>query len=270
MSSETISVIIADDSEFLRKSISDILSTNELIKIEDYAKNGLEAVNLVKKHHPDVLILDLIMPEMNGLDAFKQIMDYSPTPTIILSAINPQNMDTSIQALLMGAFDYVIKPGGLGAKNLPKFKEELLAKVLLASKSQIKKIFETEINLSKKTYIRQEIVSETFKFGQYINKLEPIQETEENTQLDVPTTKKPKETIEVKIKPKIKEIDAKKETSVEIIKEIIKKKEDKAVKAEITKQPTKTTVEKPKNTIKPLERKSKFIVKSKIKRNKVL
>jgi len=270
MSSETISVIIADDSEFLRKSITNILSTDETIKIADYAKNGLEAVKLVKKFRPDVLILDLIMPEMNGLDAFKEIMDYNPTPTIILSAVNPQHMDTSIQALLMGAFDYVIKPGGLGAKNLPRFKEELLAKVLLASKSQIKKIFETENNISKNTYIRQELVSETFKFGKYINKLEPIQETEENKQIDLTVAKKSKKTIEVKIEPITKEIDTKRELLVEVINEPIKEKKVKAIQAKVTEQSTKTTVEKPKDRIKPLKYISKSIAKSKIKRNKVL
>ncbi|MFX1337004.1 MAG: chemotaxis-specific protein-glutamate methyltransferase CheB [Promethearchaeota archaeon] len=270
MSSETISVIIADDSEFLRKSITNILSTDEKINIADYAKNGIEAVKLVKKYRPDVLILDLIMPEMNGLDAFKEIMDYNPTPTIILSAVNPQNMDTSIQALLMGAFDYVIKPGGLGAKNLPRFKEELLAKVLLASKSQIKKIFATENNLSKKTYIRQELVSETFKFGKYINKLEPIKETEKITQKEGHTANKPIETIQVKIMPEIKEINQQKEPPVKIIKEPIKQQVNTSTTTEVAEQSTKTVVEKPKNKIKSLDRISKSILKSKIKRDKVL
>jgi two-component system chemotaxis response regulator CheB len=270
MSSGTISVIIADDSEFLRKSITNILSTDETIKIADYAKNGLEAVNLVKKFRPDVLILDLIMPEMNGLDAFKEIMDFNPTPTIILSAVNPQNMDTSIQALLMGAFDYVIKPGGLGAKNLPRFKKELLAKVLLASKSQIKKIFEAENNINKKTYLRQELVSETFKFGKYINKLEPIQETEDTTQIDIPVAKRPKENIEVKIKPTIKDTDKKKEILGKVIKEKIKGREVKTIKSEVSEQVIKTSVEKSKDTTTPLKQKSRSIIKKEAKRNKVL
>ncbi|TFG26489.1 MAG: chemotaxis-specific protein-glutamate methyltransferase CheB [Promethearchaeota archaeon] len=217
---EMIKVLIADDSEYLRKSISTILSNDQSIKIVDYAKNGKEAVNLVKQHHPDVLILDLIMPEMNGLDAFKQIMDLNPTPTIILSAINPQNMDTSIQALLMGAFDYVIKPGGLGAKNLPKFKEELLTKVLLASQSQIKRIFEKEHDLYKRPYIRQEIVSETFKFGQYINKLEPIQEIEDTKVIISIDTNSPKEPLAAELEPVKEDIVLKKEAMKSNIEQI--------------------------------------------------
>ncbi len=181
----SINVLIADDSQYLRKSISDILKKHDLINIVDYAKDGIEAVSLVKKYSPDVLVLDLVMPKMNGLDAFKLIMESHPTPTVILSAISPKNLDSSIQALLMGAFDYIIKPGGLGAKDLPRFREELLAKVLLASQSQIKKIFKTEENLlSKRRSLRQEMVDRIFDFGQYINQLKPIEELEEKREID--------------------------------------------------------------------------------------
>ena len=175
----SIDVIIADDSAYLRKSIADILKNHKLINIVDYAKNGEEAIKLIRKHSPDVLILDLLMPKMNGLDAFKMIMEECPTPTVILSAISPKNLDSSIQALLMGAFDYIIKPGGIGAKDLPRFREELLGKVLLASQSQIKRIFQKENgDLEKPKSLRQEIVNEVFDFGQYLNRLSPIQEVE--------------------------------------------------------------------------------------------
>ena len=95
----SIKVVVADDSAFLRKSITDILSEEKTVTIVDTAVNGIEAVEKVNKHRPDVLVLDLIMPEMDGLEAFKRIMDDYPVPTIILSAINPQNMDASVQAL---------------------------------------------------------------------------------------------------------------------------------------------------------------------------
>ena len=177
----SIDVIIADDSAYLRKNIAEILKGHELINILEYAKDGEETVKFVKKLSPDVLVLDLLMPKMNGLDAFKMIMEERPTPTVILSAISPKNLDSSIQALLMGAFDYIIKPGGIGAKDLPKFREELLSKVLLASQSQIKRIFkkEDEDYINPK-FLRQEIIDEIFEFGQYLNTLTPIQEVDHN------------------------------------------------------------------------------------------
>ena len=181
----TIDVLIADDSQYLRKSIADILKEHDSIKIVDYAKDGIEAVKFVKKYSPDVLVLDLVMPKKNGLDAFKEIMEVQPTPTVILSAVSPKNLDSSIQALLMGAFDYIIKPGGIGAKDLPRFRKELLAKVLLASQSQIKKIFKKDGNILRKSRsLRQEMVDRIFDFGQYLNRLEPIQEIEEQQDHD--------------------------------------------------------------------------------------
>ncbi|MFX0003326.1 MAG: chemotaxis-specific protein-glutamate methyltransferase CheB [Candidatus Hodarchaeota archaeon] len=200
----SINVLIADDSQYLRKSISDILKQHDLINIVDYAKDGVEAVKFVKKYCPDVLVLDLVMPKMNGLDAFKLIMEENPTPTVILSAISPKNLDSSIQALLMGAFDYIIKPGGLGAKDLPRFREELLAKVLLASQSQIKKIFKTEDKLlGKRKSLRQEMVDWIFDFGQYINRLTPIEETEEKRETDSFEIMKVKAILKEEIQPEI-------------------------------------------------------------------
>ncbi len=200
----TIDIIVADDSQYLRKSIADILKEHELINIVDFAKDGKEAVYLVKKHSPDVLVLDLVMPKMNGLDAFKIIMEEHPTPTVILSAISPKNLDSSIQALLMGAFDYIIKPGGIGAKDLPRFREEVLAKVLLASQSQIKRIFQKEENLLKKgRSLRQDMVNRIFDFGQYLNRLTPIQEIEEEQKHDTFEIMKVKAILKEEIKPEV-------------------------------------------------------------------
>ena len=198
----SIKVVVADDSAFLRKSITDILSEEKSVTIVDTAVNGIEAVEKVNQHRPDVLVLDLIMPEMDGLEAFKRIMDDYPVPTIILSAINPQNMDASVQALLMGAFDYIVKPGGIGAKDLPRFREELRSKVLLASQSQIKKIFSKESSKRKTTTLRQQRVNETFEFGLYLKDVKPIEE--EKAEKVEPVKKRaiqPKpETVKTKVK----------------------------------------------------------------------
>lgn len=191
----SVNVLIADDSAFVRKVISDIISKDKRINIVDHAANGKEAIELVKKHEPDVLLLDLLMPKMNGLEAFEQIMNNTPTTTIILSAISPQNMDASIQALLMGAFDYIIKPGGLGAKDLPKFRKELLKKVLLASKSQIRRILKESNLLNRKTYMRQEIVSNVFEFGKYLKNIKPIQEDKKEVIHEIEPSLKSKKKI---------------------------------------------------------------------------
>ncbi|MCK4286169.1 MAG: response regulator, partial [Candidatus Lokiarchaeota archaeon] len=107
----TVKVLIADDSSFQRKIISEMLSEHEKIEVVYLARDGVEAVEKVKELKPDVVLLDILMPRMDGLAALKQIMKDHPTPTIIFSVLDPITLDASIQALLLGAFDYIIKPG---------------------------------------------------------------------------------------------------------------------------------------------------------------
>ncbi len=135
----SIKVLIAEDSAFQRKVISDMLSDQQEIQTVDVARNGKEALKKIEICKPDVLLLDLLMPEMDGLTAFKYIMETNPIPTIIFSVLDPKTLDKPIQALLLGAFDYILKPGGIWKVELPKFKDQIISKVMLASKSKIKK-----------------------------------------------------------------------------------------------------------------------------------
>ena len=135
----TVKVLIAEDSAFQRKIISEMLAEHKNIDVLDAARNGEEAIRMVNKYQPDVLVLDLLMPKIDGLAALKVIMRENPTPTVIFSVLDPRSLDNSIKALVLGAVDYIIKPGGEWRIEFPKFKEELISKVLLASKSHVKK-----------------------------------------------------------------------------------------------------------------------------------
>ena len=131
-----ISVLIAEDSSYQRKLISDMVSSHQDIEVIAMARDGREAIEMVEKYNPDVMLLDLLMPKMDGMTAFKHIMENHPIPTIIFSVLDPRTMDASIKALILGAFDYVIKPGGIWKDELPKFKDELISKICLAYKSK--------------------------------------------------------------------------------------------------------------------------------------
>ena len=136
----SIRVIVAEDSAFQRKIISEMLDDHEYINVIDMARNGEEAIEMVDKYQPDVLVLDLLMPKTDGLTALKEIMERNPTPTIIFSVLDPRSLDNSVKALVLGAVDYIIKPGGEWKVEFPKFQEELISKVLLAAKSHVKKL----------------------------------------------------------------------------------------------------------------------------------
>ena len=133
-----------------------MLSSNDQITKVDIARNGRETIEKIEKFNPDVLILDLVMPEINGLTVFKFLSEHYPIPTIIFSAKNPATLDDSVQALLLGAFDFIVKPKGLWKKEFPKYQEKLISSVLYAAK--IKKTYEKRQVLIKKSFDKQTLL----------------------------------------------------------------------------------------------------------------
>jgi len=105
-----IKVLVVDDSAFMRKVISDLLEEDPHIKVIDRARNGKEAVEKVIKLQPDVVTLDVEMPQMDGLAALREIMRLKPTPVIMVSSLTRQGAETTIKALALGAIDFVTKP----------------------------------------------------------------------------------------------------------------------------------------------------------------
>lgn len=102
-------VLIADDVQETRRSTRLMLSMISNVEVVAIASNGLQAVNMAKEHHPDILVLDINMPEMDGLTAFKQIARVHPdTGCIIISA----EKETTIlrEAMSLGIRDYLFKP----------------------------------------------------------------------------------------------------------------------------------------------------------------
>ncbi|MCR8636914.1 response regulator [Paenibacillus radicis (ex Xue et al. 2023)] len=101
-------LMIADDSMFMRLMIKNILLDlgHEIVA---EASNGLEAVSLFIQHSPDLITLDITMPEMNGITALKEIKSYkSDAKVIMVSAMGQQSI--VIEAISMGASDFIVKP----------------------------------------------------------------------------------------------------------------------------------------------------------------
>jgi DNA-binding NarL/FixJ family response regulator len=104
----TIKVIIADDHHVVRRGLLFFLKTQKDIEIVAEATNGVEAVSLVKEHKPDVVLMDLVMPEMDGIEATKQIKEsYPETKVIILTSFSDK--DHVIPAIKAGATGYQLK-----------------------------------------------------------------------------------------------------------------------------------------------------------------
>ncbi len=120
--------LVVDDSHFMRTVISDILE-NGGVDVVDTAANGKQAVTKVEELDPDVVTMDVEMPEMNGIEAVEAITDRHPTPILMLSALTTEDADATLEAMEKGAVDTFAKPGGTISTELSGHSEELVAAV---------------------------------------------------------------------------------------------------------------------------------------------
>lgn len=107
----SVTVLLADDHPIVRQGLRHLIEAESNLKVAGEASNGLEAVQLVEKIRPNVLIVDIVMPELNGLEVIKQVRERSPeTCCIVLSM---QSADVYVvEALKAGALGYVLKETG--------------------------------------------------------------------------------------------------------------------------------------------------------------
>jgi len=133
-----IDVLVVEDSAFMRKVISEILEADPEIKVVANAINGLDGVKKASLLKPDVITMDIEMPTMDGIEAVKEIMKTNPTPIIMISAYTKKGAQKTIETLIAGAVDFIEKPGGPISLNIRDIKEEIIKKVKIASKANLK------------------------------------------------------------------------------------------------------------------------------------
>ena len=125
-----IKVLVVDDSSTMRQLVARALETDPGIEVVGAAKSALEARDLIKQLNPDVMTLDVEMPEMDGLSFLERVMRLRPMPVVMVSTLTAKGTETAISALALGAVDCVVKPS---AEN-PRSFDELPAKVKIAAK----------------------------------------------------------------------------------------------------------------------------------------
>ncbi|MGE5397861.1 MAG: protein-glutamate methylesterase/protein-glutamine glutaminase [Chitinophagales bacterium] len=128
-----IRVLVVDDSAFMRKVISDIISRQLDMEVVGTASNGMEALDAIKEIKPDVVTMDVEMPVLNGLEALPVIMKEEPLPVIMLSRLTQSGADATLKALQEGAFDFVPKPSGSNSLDINMVATELVGKIRAAA-----------------------------------------------------------------------------------------------------------------------------------------
>jgi two-component system chemotaxis response regulator CheB len=128
--------LVVDDSALMRRLLSDMLSSAPEIEIAGTARNGREAVLQAVSLKPDVITLDVEMPEVSGLDALPTLLAVQNAPVIMVSALTQEGADVTLQALELGAIDFFPKPERNQLAEMRANRDLLIAKVLGAAQSR--------------------------------------------------------------------------------------------------------------------------------------
>jgi two-component system chemotaxis response regulator CheB len=135
-----VRVLLVEDSVVQREILRRILGADATFTIVAEARNGTEAVRLAEDHRPDVVLMDIHMPDMNGVEATREIMRRCPVPIVIASAtLKKHDIDMGLEALNAGAVTVMAKPEGAVLLNLDKISTHLRAALLAAAKVTVKR-----------------------------------------------------------------------------------------------------------------------------------
>lgn len=127
---EKIRVLIVDDSVFMRQTLKKMLSAESDIEVVDVARNGQDAIEKIKRLDPDLVTMDVEMPVMSGIDALRVIMKDNPLPVLMVSAVTSEGAQQTLDALALGAVDFITKRSAFGTGNdSTGFQEELIGKI---------------------------------------------------------------------------------------------------------------------------------------------
>ncbi len=140
-------ILIVDDSALMRRHLSLLFEKDGGFEVR-LARNGEEAVKENLEFEPDVITLDINMPEMDGLTALSQIMLTRRVPVVMVSSLTEKGAMATFEALALGAIDYVAKPDGTISGTIQKIEKEILRKVKIAARANVREKNQPENILS--------------------------------------------------------------------------------------------------------------------------
>ena len=133
-----IRLLVADDSALMRKLLEGIFRDEGDFDIQ-LARNGAEALDLVRSFDPHVVTLDVKMPDMDGLSCLSQIMIQAPRPVVMVSSLTGEGAEATLEAIELGAVDFIAKPGGTISLEIDRLRPVLVEKVRGAVNAKIRR-----------------------------------------------------------------------------------------------------------------------------------
>ena len=135
-----IKVLIVDDSKLIRMILNEIISAAPDMQVVGEAEDPLEARDLIKSLNPDVLTLDIEMPKMDGITFLKNLMRLRPMPVVMLSTLTAEGAPITLEALSIGAVDFLEKPKVDVKESLGKYADVLVEKIRAAAGARLSQI----------------------------------------------------------------------------------------------------------------------------------
>jgi two-component system chemotaxis response regulator CheB len=128
-----VSVLVVDDSAFMRTALTRMIDSDPALRVTGTAQNGMQALEKIMELQPDVVTLDVEMPRLNGIETLKRIMEDFPRPVIMVSSLTKAGAESTLEALDIGAFDYVSKQESFVSLDIIKIRDDLVAKIRAAA-----------------------------------------------------------------------------------------------------------------------------------------
>lgn len=132
-----VRVLVVDDSAYMRVVLKDMLEADPEVQVIGTAKDGLEAVEKAKALSPDVVLMDIQMPKIDGLATLQRIMKEAPSRVVMLSAMDKIDTQLPLRALEMGAVDFISKPSGPVSIDIVNFADKIVETVKNATVARI-------------------------------------------------------------------------------------------------------------------------------------
>ena len=135
---EKIKVLIVDDSAVVRQVLTSVLESAKNIQVVGAARDPIDAREKIKQLNPDVLTLDVEMPKMDGVTFLKNLMRLRPMPVVMISTLTEAGADITLEALEVGAVDFISKPKIGVQEALEEYSAEIIEKVTVAAKAKVR------------------------------------------------------------------------------------------------------------------------------------